>query len=155
MHATTATVLQDAVHHLSQYGLHLGRGFVGPATNPHFDHGPLAVCAAVFLAATRSPLPEAFYGSTPEQEEAATDLIKANSVAMAAIHAIWNSLDSKITAADLCEEITTVDGPDEWIDRVSYWSATAPASWAQPPTLIEVIGRLMRTAEDLSQALAA
>ncbi|TQE33131.1 hypothetical protein [Streptomyces ipomoeae] len=151
-HTTTATVLRDAVHYLTQYGLHRERGLVGTLTNPHLDHGPLDVCAALYMAATSSPLPPVFSSHTPEGEQAAIDLIKAHPQAMAAIHAVWNGLDSKITEADLSEETPTVDGPDEWIDRVSYWAVTAPASWEEPPTLLEVIGRLVRTAEALEQA---
>ncbi|MFH8295089.1 hypothetical protein [Streptomyces sp. NPDC018059] len=160
MHATpttTATLLRDAVFHLSQYGLHREHAFVGPNPRAHLDHGPLDVCAAIYLAATASPLPPLFHSTDPADEQAAIELIKANPQAMAAIHALWDGLDSKITEADVCDELPTADGPDEWIDRVSYWAATAPASWAEPPTLLEVMGRLLRTADALEQqtALAA
>ncbi|MDJ0466107.1 hypothetical protein [Streptomyces sp. H27-C3] len=161
MHATpttTATLLRDAAFHLSQYGLHREHAFVGPNTRAHLDHGPLDVCAAVYLAATASPLPPLFHSADTADEQAAIELIKAQPQAMAAIHALWDGLDSKITEADVSDELPTADGPDEWIDRVSYWAATAPVSWAKPPTLIEVMGRLIRTADALEQqhtALAA
>ncbi|MEU9778469.1 MULTISPECIES: hypothetical protein [unclassified Streptomyces] len=161
MHATpntTATLLRDAVHHLSQYGLHRERAFVGPTTRPYLDHGPLDVCAAIYMAATASALPSVFRSTDSADEQAAIELIKANPDAMDAIHAVWDGLDSKITEADVCDELPTFDGPDEWIDRVSYWAIKAPASWAEPPTLLEVMGRLLRTAAALEQrhtALAA
>ncbi|WP_098894218.1 hypothetical protein [Streptomyces sp. t99] len=161
MHATpttTATLLRDAVHHLSQYGLHREHAFVGPTTRAHLDHGPLDVCAAIYMAATANPLPPVFRSTDSDDEQAAIELIKAHPEAMAAIHAVWDGLDSKITEADVCDELPTADGPDEWIDRVSYWAAKAPASWAEPPTLLEVMGRLLRTADGLDQrhtALAA
>ncbi|MEU3704821.1 hypothetical protein AB0E82_21335 [Streptomyces anulatus] len=153
MHATptTATLLRDAVHHLSQYGLHREHAFVGPTTRVHLDHGPLDVCAAIYMAATANALPPVFRGTSTADEQAAIELIKAHPDAMAAIHAVWDGLDSKITEADVCDELPTADGPDEWIDRVSYWAAEAPTSGGAPPTLLEVMGRLLRTAAALEQ----
>ncbi|MFF3731002.1 hypothetical protein ACFYXM_11925 [Streptomyces sp. NPDC002476] len=160
MHATpttTATLLRDAVFHLSQYGLHREHAFVGPNTRTHLDHGPLNVCASIYMAATANPLPPVFHSTETADEQAAIELIKANPQAMAAIHAVWDGLDSKITEVDVCDELPTADGPEEWIDRVSYWAATAPTSWTEAPTLLEVLGRLIRTADALEQhtALAA
>ncbi|PZT71429.1 hypothetical protein [Streptomyces sp. AC1-42T] len=152
MHATpttTATLLRDAVHHLSQYGLNQDHAaFVGPATG-HLDHGPLDVCAAIYMAATAEALPAVFRSTDPADVHLAIELIKGNRDAMTAIHAVWQGLNSKITDEDLCDGVPAVDGPDEWIDRVSYWAGTAPTSSAKPPTLLEVMGRLLRTATSL------
>ncbi|MEJ8654639.1 hypothetical protein WKI65_43065 [Streptomyces sp. MS1.AVA.3] len=148
---TTAPLLRDAVFYLSQYGVHREHAFVGPNTRDHLDDGPLDVCAAIYLAATASPLPPVFHNTDTVGEQAAIELIKENPQAMAAIHALWEGLDSKITEADVCDELPTADGPDEWIGRVSYWAATTPANWAEPPTLLEVMGRLIRTADAVEQ----
>ncbi|MFG3336923.1 hypothetical protein ACGFZZ_33510 [Streptomyces tendae] len=128
----TSAHLRRAVELLEQHGLNTAdRNFVAP-------DGSLDICAALYQAAT-CVLPEAFRADA----DAALDLIKASTWAMAAIRAVYESLGPEVTMPE--------DGPDEVIDRVSYWAATAPNRASQPPTRTEVMGRLLRTADALDQ----
>lgn len=128
---STAAHLHRAVELLEHHGLHTGDHFVAP-------DGALDICAALYLAATGA-LPDAFRAD----DEAALALIKASPRAMTAIRAVYDTLGATVT-------IPEHDGPDEVIDRVSHWAATAPFQHAQPPTRTEVIGRLLRTADTLA-----
>ncbi|MFJ2752754.1 hypothetical protein [Streptomyces sp. NPDC087297] len=128
----TAAHLRRAVDHLERHGLHTGHHFAA-------SDGSLDICAALYLGATHV-LPDAFR----TDDEAALALIKSSTWAMNAIRAVYDTLGPTVT-------IPESDGPDEVIDRVSHWAATAPDRHSQPPTRTEVMGRLLRTADALDQ----
>jgi hypothetical protein len=129
----TPAHLRRAAELLEQLGLYTGDdGFVGA-------DGALDICAALYQGAT-CVLPDVFRTDAT----AAVDVIKDSAWAMAAIRAVYNTLGPEVTLPDQ-------DGPDEVIDRVSHWAATAPDRHSTPPTRTEVMGRLVRTAEDLDQ----
>ncbi|GAA1110729.1 hypothetical protein [Streptomyces javensis] len=127
--------LRRAVELIEKHGLLTGDsdGFIGP-------NGELDVCLAIYQGAT-GVLPEVFRTDA----DAAIELIKASVWAMAAIRAVYDTLDSSMDA----------DGPDEVIDRVSHWANTAPDRHSRPPTRTEVMGRLLRVAEDLDHKATA
>ncbi|MFF4409896.1 hypothetical protein [Streptomyces sp. NPDC001404] len=135
----TPAHLRSAATLLGEHGLHTGDRFVAA-------DGSLDVCAALYQGATGGSLPDAFR----TDDTAAIGLIKASTWTMAAIRAVYDSLGPEATIPD-------EDGPDEVIDRVIYWAATAPDAHSQPPTRLEVMGRLLRVANSLEQqaALAA
>jgi hypothetical protein len=127
--------LRLAAHLITYRGLHTGDQF---ATTPG---GPLDICAAVYAAAEQPwdlpekiALPTEFY----TDEVASLAIISSSTTAMAAIRAISESLDTPT-----CD---TENVPD-YIDHVSNWAATAsPTHPKRPPTVGEVIGRILRAA---------
>lgn len=129
MHSTAAD-LQATASLISRAGLHAGTQFASPS-------GALDICAAAY-AVTRGHIPAEFY----DDETAALRLIEANPRAMAAIKAISDVLDSTVC------ETRTDDGTSipDYIEHVSNWAATAPVGATQPPTVSEVIGRILRAA---------
>ncbi|QKV98182.1 hypothetical protein HUT19_41410 (plasmid) [Streptomyces sp. NA02950] len=132
----TADHLRRAVELIEKHGLYTGDdSYVGP-------DGSLDLCAALYQGAT-CVLPEVFRTDTV----AATEAIKSSAWAMAAIRAVYDALGPEVTMPE-------TDGPDEVIDRVSHWAATAPFRQAQPPTRTQVMGRLLRTAEALDPQAA-
>lgn len=132
----TPAHLRRAIALLEEHSLHTGDGFVAA-------DGALDICAALYQGATYV-LPDAFRTDA----NAAIELIKASAWAMAAIRAVYDTLGPDVTMPD-------EDGPDEVIDRVCHWAATAPDRHAQPPTRTEVMGRLLRTADALDRQASA
>ncbi|MGV9278126.1 DUF6197 family protein [Streptomyces griseosporeus] len=122
--------LQATATLLSRTGLHTGPQFAHP-------DGSLDICAAAYVA-VRGHIPDVFY----DDETTSIRLIQANPRTMAAIRAISAVLDTQPcetkNAAGLYE-------PDH-IEHVSHWAATPPLGATRPPTLSEVIGRILRAA---------
>jgi hypothetical protein len=129
----TGFVLQKMATVISTQGLHTGDQFA--------QHGPmdkLDICAVAYTVAENRPAPAEFF----TDEVAALRLIEASPRAMAAIKAISDVLDSAPC------ETPTADGlyePDH-IEHVSNWAATPPVGATKPPTVSEVIGRILRAA---------
>jgi hypothetical protein len=128
---TTAHILERTAYLITMLGLHTGDQFAAT------DSDALDICAAVYMAA-EGPCPPEF--TTDEVTSLA--IIGASAPAMAAIRAISEVLDSSV-----CETETTpgLYEPD-YIEHVSNWAATPPIGSTQPPTVSEVIGRILRAA---------
>jgi hypothetical protein len=125
--------LQAMAHFISRYGLHTGAQFAAPG-----PAAPMDICAVAYIAAERCPPPPEFYND----EITSLTIIESSARAMAAIRAISDVLDSSVCETQV-EPGTYV--PD-YIEHVSNWAATTPVGATQPPTVSEVIGRILRAA---------
>jgi hypothetical protein len=125
---TAATTLRTAAHLLNHFGLHTGEHF---ATNG----GGLSVAAAIYRAATYST-PNTFL----TDPAAAIALIHDNAPAMNAIRVLSAVLDTHPPT-----DIDT-DEPDH-IEHISYWAATPAIGETNPPTISEILGRILRAAD--------
>ena len=135
----SAEVLQRAAYILSLFGLHTGDQFAAP------DSRALDVCAAVYMAAEDSCPPE-----FTTDEVTSLAIIGASAPAMAAIRAISEALDSAVCETETAPGLYEPD----YIEHVSNWAATAsPVDPKRPPTVDEVIGRILRAANQ--QAITA
>lgn len=134
------STLQDMAAVIAIDGLHRGEQL---GQRGHIDR--LDICALAFTVAEwRGPLtiPAEFF----DDEIAGMRLIEASAGAMAAIRAISQVLDSSVREIQI-EPGTYV--PD-YIEHVSNWAATAPIGATQPPTIDEVIDRILRAANLLA-----
>jgi hypothetical protein len=112
-------------------GLHTGDQF-----SVHDHQGRLTrhdICALAWVVAEDQIAPPVFF----TDEVASLALIEASQPAMAAIRTLSESLDS-----EPCE----TNGQPDYIEHVSNWSATPAVGQTQPPTVSEVIGRILRAA---------
>jgi hypothetical protein len=134
---TTAHTLERTAYILTMLGLHTGDQFAAS------DSDALDICAAVYMAAEGTCPPE-----FTTDEVASLAIIGASAPAMAAIRAISDALDS-----EACEtEIEPGTRVPDYIEHVSNWAATAsPIHPKRPPTVDEVIGRILRAAQALDQ----
>jgi hypothetical protein len=133
----TRFVLQKMATVISTQGLHTGDQFA--------VHGPmdrLDICAVAYIVAEDRPAPPEFF----TDELASIALIEASARAMTAIKAISDVLDSTV-CEDQIEPGTYVPN---WIEHVSNWAATPPIGATRPPTVSEVIGRILRAANTLA-----
>ncbi|MFE6412622.1 hypothetical protein ACFVOR_37445 [Streptomyces sp. NPDC057837] len=128
----TAHTLERTAYLLTMLGLHTGDQFAAR------DSDALDVCAAVYMA-TEGTCPPEF----TTDEVASLAIIGASAPAMAAIRAISDVLDSAV-----CEtEVEPGTWVPDYIEHVSNWAATAsPVEPKRPPTVDEVIGRILRAA---------
>ena len=123
----TGTTLRATAQILTHFGIdHTGAQY---ATN----EGRLTVPAGVFRAVT---------GSTPNafltDREHSARLIEANETAMDAIRMVSLVLDTHPPTDD--------NGRDDHLEHVLHWSTTAAPGDTEPPTALEVIGRIIRAA---------
>jgi hypothetical protein len=107
----------------------------------------LDICAVAYIVAEGCQPPPEFFTN----EVASLRLIECSSRAMAAIRAISDALDT-----DVCEtEIEPGTRVPDYIEHVSNWAATAsPVHPKRPPTVDEVIGRILRAAQAVDQRTA-
>lgn len=130
---TTACTIRTAVHLLETHGLHTGPQFIGP-------HMELDVVAAVYIAA-EGIIP----GSFRTNETAALSLIHTSAPTMQAIRAISAGLDTEPPYTQVCPGLEL----PEYVDHVAHWATMPGIGQHQPPTRLEVIGRLLRTADQV------
>ncbi|MGW7283892.1 DUF6197 family protein [Streptomyces sp. NPDC054847] len=138
---STAQILRDAASFISCYGLHTGEQFASAG----LLSDRLDVCAAIYEAAERM-FPAEFY----TDEDASLRLIECSAGAMAAIRAISDALDTQPCTTEVAPGL---DMPD-YIEHVSNWARTPAIGETAPPTTSEVIGRILRAAQNLEQGLA-
>lgn len=129
----TTRVLRKMATVINTQGIHRGEQF---ATRGPLDQ--LDICAIAYTVAEDCPAPAEFF----TDECASLDLIEASELAMAAIRAISDALDT-----EPCE----TNGVPDYIEHVSNWAATAPIGEHFPPRTSEVIGRILRAAEKTRQ----
>lgn len=135
----THHVLEDLAAFITCYGLHTGDQFA--ATGPH-GYNQLDICAIAYVVAEAADVPVEFF----TDELTSLAIIEASAPAMSAIRAISDVLDSSV-----CEdEIAPGMYVPNYIDHVSNWAATTPIGEKQPPTVDEVIGRILRAANTLA-----
>ncbi|MFC9891499.1 DUF6197 family protein [Streptomyces pilosus] len=142
----TDLILRETARIIDFRGLHTGAQFATNIGRRSSLEAPLDVCAAVY-AATTGHVPDVFY----TDEVASLTLIESNEQAMAAIRAISAALDS-----EPCEtEIEPGTRVPDYIEHVSNWAATRAPFASAPPSTSEVIGRILRAAQQLTAQTAA
>lgn len=130
----TASILRAAAQLITDHGLHTGNQFAHP-------DGPLDMCAAIYLAA-HGTIPAEFY----TDEITSLALIEASAPAMAAIRAVSDSLES----APCTTPVAPGHEVPDHLEHVANWAATTPIGRTAPPTEAEVVGRLIRVADQLA-----
>jgi cytochrome c5 len=137
MHSTTTDVLQKMALVINLNGLHCGDQFAQPGLVPRLDICALAYTVAERITPDRTP--DVFF----TDEDASLRIIEASASAMAAIRAISDALDSSVCETQVAPGYYVPD----YIEHVSNWAATAsPVAPKRPPTTAEVIGRILRAA---------
>lgn len=134
--SSTASTLRTAAELLDLLGLHTGNHFA--STDGHLD-----ISAAIYRAVT---------GRTPncflDNDDLARLLIETNEPAMDAIRALSAALPT--------EPPTDPDtGADDHIEHLAGWATTAPIGHTAPPTELEVLGCILRTANSRTRAALA
>lgn len=133
---TPADTLIETAHIITTHGLHRGPQFAASNSDA------IDVCAAIYMAA-EGTCPTEF----AEDEDASLAIISASAPAMAAIRALSDALDT-----DVCEtEIAPGYWVPDYIEHVTHWAATPPIGCTEPPTVDEVIDRILRTARHTTQ----
>jgi hypothetical protein len=129
---TTSATLDRAARLIHLRGLHRGDQFAAALQR-------LDVSAAIYLAAEGGPVPAEFFTN----EVASLRLIEASADAMQAIRAVSDALDSEVCETEIAPGVIVPD----YIEHVSNWAATPPIGEKFPPTTAEVIGRILRAAD--------
>jgi hypothetical protein len=134
-------ILQDMASVIAIDGLHRGEQLGEPGYGiDRFD-----ICALAYLMAEGiGPLrhPREFF----DDELAGIRLIESSPGAMAAIRAISTVLDTPVTEEELAPGFFVPN----YIEHVSNWARTTAPGDQQPPTISEVIGRILRAANTLA-----
>lgn len=134
----TNAILHRAAKLIASEGLHTGNQFAGTYTG-------LDICAAVYVSA-ESDFPTEFF----TDEVASIRLIESSAPAMAAIRAISDALDTDVCETEIAPGVTVPD----YIEHVSNWAATPPVFATRPPSTAEVIGRILRAAQQATPTAA-
>ncbi|MYW49636.1 hypothetical protein [Streptomyces sp. SID161] len=134
MQTTTETLIETA-HIITTHGLHTGNQFAAT------DSDAIDICAAVYMAAEGTCPPEF---STDEDTSLA--IISASAPAMAAIRALSDALESDVNDTEIAPGYTI---PDH-IEHVTQWVLRPGIGCTEPPTVDEVIGRILRAANTLA-----
>lgn len=132
---STAEILEEAAHVLTVMGLHTGPQFASSRSDA------LDVCAAIFLAAEGVCPPE-----FSVNEVASLAIIEASAPAMTAIKAISDVLDSHVCETEIVPGFYVPD----YVEHVSTWAMRPGIGQTEPPTVDEVIGRILRAANTLA-----
>jgi hypothetical protein len=130
------TLLRDMAMTITLNGLARGNHFAEHTTNGL--HPRLDICALAYKLAENIPtraLPDVLF----TDEAASLALIESSEAAMTVIRAI--------SAAITNYEIPDTDGQPDYIEHVSNWTATPPIGHTQPPCDDEVIGCILRAAD--------
>jgi hypothetical protein len=132
---TTGYLLRTAADLITTHGLWRGEQLAGP-------NGELDLSAAIHVAATGT-VPQAFR----DDEATALDLIANDPEVMAAIRHLSATIDHLGGVAP---------GPrPDYVEHVSQWAMTPAPRDTCPPTESEVIGRLLRAANQADEYTAA
>ena len=128
----TARTLRKMATFINTEGLHTGEQFAAAGPMPRYD-----ICAIAYMAAEDRPAPAVFF----TDEGLSRDLIEASEPAMDAIRAISGSIFNY--------RVPDTRGVPDFIEHVSQWVATSPIGEKTPPSISEVVGRIIRAAEAL------
>ena len=148
---STAHDLQAMAHYIACYGIHTG---VQMAVIDADGLTRLDISAIAYVVTDGSTADSAFPTLIPgcflDNEDQSLTLIQSSARAMACLRAISDVLDSSV-----CEtEIEPGTWVPDYLEHVSNWAATAsPVAPKRPPTPDEVIGRILRAANQ--QAITA
>ncbi|MDX3532476.1 hypothetical protein P1P75_40315 [Streptomyces sp. ID05-39B] len=144
MHGT-ADVLQQMASVISLHGVHTGDQF---AIRTHQDRlTQHDICALAWVVAEGRIAPREFF----IDEVTSLAIIGASAPAMAAIRAISEALDTPTCETEIAPGLYAPD----YIEHVSNWAATPPIFATDPPTVDEVIGRILRAHNTLTTQSAA
>jgi hypothetical protein len=128
MRKTDDYLLRQTARLINYRGLQRGEQFIGPA-------GELDIAAAIYQAANPHDLPTVFL--TDEAEALA--LIHACPQTMSAVRWLSQSLDT---------EPPVTDGRPDHVEHVCHWAMTPPIGETSPPSEAQVVGRLLRAADE-------
>lgn len=131
----TAAILRAAAGILTVNGLHTGKQM---ATKNAID-----ISAAIYWAAHRTEQPPVVFFT---DEDLSLRLIESSETAMAAIKALSDALDTSVSVTN---------GQPDYIEHVSNWACTPGLFQTAPPTVSEVIGRILRAADQTTHTTAA
>jgi hypothetical protein len=135
---STAQTLRAMATRAARDGIHTGEQFASHET------GALDISGLAFVTAEDTEVPAEFY----VDEDASIRLIECSAGAMLAIKAISSVLDTEPCATEIAPGH---DVPD-YIEHVSIWAMTPPVFETRPPSLSEVIGRILRAADHIDTA---
>jgi hypothetical protein len=139
---STYRVLRKMATVINTDGLHTGKQFA--ASNGYSDR--FDICALAYIVAEDRPAPRDFF----TDESASIRLIESSAGAMQAIRALSASLDSEPCETEIAPGMTVPD----YIEHVSNWAATTPIGETTPPTTAEVLGRILRAADQATSHAA-
>lgn len=125
----TAQHLQDMAAYIRDYGLHHGEQCA-----IHGPHVTFSIDALAYVI-TEEKVPDAFFTDPATSMQ----LIEASEPAMAALNAI--------SAAITNYKVPDTRGRPDVIEHVYQWTDTPPIGETTPPSLSEVIGCLLRAAD--------
>lgn len=126
---STDRILRRMATVINTQGLHRGEQFAQRAPMDRLD-----ISAVAYTVAEDRPAPAVFF----TDEVASFDLIESSEPAMAALRAISAALDS---------DVNETNGRPDYIEHVSTWAMTPPIGCTEPPSTAEVIGVLLRAAQ--------
>ena len=136
--------LQDMASVIAIDGLDRGEQF---GQRGYIDR--LDICALAYTTAEwigPCSIPNEFFTN----ELASIRLIECSAGAMAAIRAISEVLDTPVREEELAPGLYVPN----YIEHVSNWVSTAAPFSAEPPTTSEVIGRILRAAQQATPTAA-
>lgn len=111
-------------------GLHTGEQFGIRGATDRFD-----ICALAWIVAEDRPAPDVFF----TDQAASMALLETSEPAMAALRALSASITDY--------EVPDTNGRPDVIEHVFNWTATPGIGQTSPPTLNEIVGRLIRASE--------
>lgn len=124
---STSRILRTMATTITNDGLHTGEQFGLRGATDRFD-----ICAHAWLAAEDRPAPDEFF----TDQAASMALLEANEPAMQALRALSASITDY--------EAPEVDGQPDVIEHVFAWTAVPGIGQKTPPSLDEIVGRLIR-----------
>lgn len=127
---STARILRKMATVVSTDGLHTGEQFAHRGVADRFD-----ICTLAYIVAEGQPAPDVFF----TDQVAAMDLLEASQPAMQALRALSASITDY--------KVPDTNGRPDVIEHVFNWTATAGIGRNTPPTTSEIVGRLIRAAD--------
>lgn len=131
---SNARILRTMATVISTDGLHTGEQFAQRGATDRFD-----ICALAYIVAEDRPAPDVFF----TDQAASMALLETSEPAMNALRALSASITDY--------KVPDTDGQPDPVEHVFNWTATPGIGQKTPPTITEIVGRLIRAADDLNQ----
>ncbi|MCX4911886.1 hypothetical protein [Streptomyces sp. NBC_00878] len=127
---STHRILRKMATFITCNGLHTGEQFAEHGVTDRFD-----ICALAYVVAEDRPAPAVFF----TDQKTSMDLIEASEPTMRALRALSASITDY--------EVPDTDGRPDVIEHVFNWTAAPGIGQKTPPSLNEIVGRLIRAAD--------